>query len=406
MRRRDALPDPEVDHGLRELEAALAGEPAADPDLTLLVGDVDALRPEADAAFLASLDARVHAGFPRESETPRRRRTEPRLAWLRRPQVLAPVAAFLVVAALVTVGIRSSTRSDSLSQDLGSASSGSTSAASTSAASDAAASPQHPESVAKTQTSGSATTYSRSSTPNVPLPTVGQRKVERAASLTLTPAPADVQDTADGVVRATQAAGGYVQESNVTTRDNAGSAQFTLRIPSARLDAAIAQLSRLAHVGGLNQSSTDITAQTNAASDRLQEANAERKALLRALGAATTTARIASLKARLADNRRAIAARRVELTAQQRRSQLATVEVDIEGKRGVAARDDKQSGGGPWSPGDALHDAGRVLAVALGVALIALAVLLPLALVAALAWVAARQLRRHRRESALDASAP
>ena len=214
-----------------------------------------------------------------------------------------------------------------------------------------------------------------------------------------------MQDTADGVVRATQAAGGYVQESNVTTRDNAGSAQFTLRIPSSRLDSAIAQLSRLAHVGGLNQSATDITAQTNAASDRLQEANAERKALLRALGAATTTARIASLKARLADNRRAIAARRTELTQQQRRSQLATVEVDVEGKRGVAAKDDKKSGGGPWSPGDALHDAGRVLAVALGIALIALAVLIPLGLVAGLAWLAARQLRRHRRESALDASA-
>ena len=80
MRRRDALPDPEVDHGLRELEAALAGEPAADPDLALLVADVDALRPEPDAAFLASLDARVHAGFPREAETPRRRKRDAAVA--------------------------------------------------------------------------------------------------------------------------------------------------------------------------------------------------------------------------------------------------------------------------------------------------------------------------------------
>src|ERR1700712_5732250 len=108
MRRRDALPDPEVDHGLRELEAALAGEPAADPDLLVLVADVDALRPEPDAAFLASLDARVHAGFPREAQTPRRRTAPPWHARLRAPQLLAPVAAFLVVGALVTVGIRSS----------------------------------------------------------------------------------------------------------------------------------------------------------------------------------------------------------------------------------------------------------------------------------------------------------
>ena len=90
MRRRDALPDPEVDHGLRELEAALAGEPTADPDLALLVADVDAARPEPSAAFLASLDARVHAGFPTEAGTPRR---APRTPWhvrLRRPRLLVP----------------------------------------------------------------------------------------------------------------------------------------------------------------------------------------------------------------------------------------------------------------------------------------------------------------------------
>ena len=36
-----------------------------------------------------------------------------------------------------------------------------------------------------------------------------------------------------------------------------------------------------------------------------------------------------------------------------------------------------------WTPGDALHDAGRVLSVALGVALVGLAALLPLGLLAA-----------------------
>src|SRR3954464_4315019 len=101
MRRRDALPDPEVDHGLRELEAALAGEPTADPELAALVADVAAARPEPDAAFLASLDARVHAGFPTEAGTPRR---GPRRRRIRRPQVLVPsVGAALAVglAALV-----------------------------------------------------------------------------------------------------------------------------------------------------------------------------------------------------------------------------------------------------------------------------------------------------------------
>jgi hypothetical protein len=417
MRRRSALPDPEVDHGLRELDAALAGEPTADPDLLVLVADVDAVRPQADAAFLAALDARVHAGFAArepEAETvdwPK----QPRLAWLRRPLVLGPAAVAMLSAFVVALAITSS-HGGGEDNAASSASSGpvlTLDSAEGQRVGAAQASPPHPETVtsdsAAAKSPGVRSTGSSSSSASSALSSAAAslRKVERSASLTLTPAPGDVQDTADGVVRATQAAGGYVQESDVSTRDNAGSAQFTLRIPSSHLASAIAQLSKLAHVGALNQSSVDITAETNAASDRLQEAQAERKALLRALGAATTTGRISSLKARLADNRKVIAARRTELSTQQRRSQLATVEVDVQGRRGVTPKGtDRSDSGGPWSPGDALHDAGRVLAVALGVALIALAVLLPLALVAALALLAASRLRRHRRETALDASAP
>ena len=58
---------------------------------------------------------------------------------------------------------------------------------------------------------------------------------------------------------------------------------------------------------------------------------------------------------------------------------------------------------GAWTPGDAWHDALRVLEVIAGIALIVLAVALPLALVAALAAIALRILRRRRREHALDA---
>src|SRR4051794_41575912 len=74
MRRRDALPDPDVVHALRELDAALSGEAGADPELTELVADVRAARPEPDPTFLATLDARVHAGFPRDEQRQYRRR--------------------------------------------------------------------------------------------------------------------------------------------------------------------------------------------------------------------------------------------------------------------------------------------------------------------------------------------
>jgi uncharacterized iron-regulated membrane protein len=57
---------------------------------------------------------------------------------------------------------------------------------------------------------------------------------------------------------------------------------------------------------------------------------------------------------------------------------------------------------GGFTLGKASHDAGRVLTVAAGVALIALAALVPIALLIALAWWIAAAVRRRRREQALD----
>jgi hypothetical protein len=222
--------------------------------------------------------------------------------------------------------------------------------------------------------------------------------VERGASLTLTPEPDEVQRTADGVVRATQDAGGYVQRSQVDTGEAGGTATFTLRVPSARLAEAIAALSRLAPVAATSQDATDITAATASAADRLADARAERQALLRALGRATTDREIASIKARLADNRATITRRTAALDALRRRADFATVSVLVEGRQGAAGG----AHGGGWTPGDALHDAGRVLETAGGVALVAAAGLAPLAILALLVALAARGVRRRRREAALD----
>ncbi|HEV7752502.1 MAG TPA: DUF4349 domain-containing protein [Baekduia sp.] len=418
MRRRNALPGPEADRGLREIEAALAHDPTADPDLAMLVADLDAVRPEPDANFLASLDARVHAGFPTERGTPRRprgARAAPAPARVRRQQRLAlGLSAALAAGVAVVVIATSSGGGDSASlssrpstvlapsdDSASSASSASTSAGRPAVGAGAAAPSQRPAVETSTSSSSKAAT-----TPRVPLPTPlgpsAPRKVQRDASLTLTPAIADVQNTADGVVRETQAAAGYVQRSQVATQDDGGTASFTLRIPSARLDDALARLSKLAHVGALTQASTDITATTASAADRLKDARDERQALLRALGRATTDRQIASLKARLADNRSQIAARQGALDAVRRRADLATVDVTVQGTDRPSSGG---GGGGAWTPRDALHDAGRVLEVAGGVALIALAVLAPPAVLAALAWLGARGVRRRRRETALDRTA-
>jgi hypothetical protein len=389
MRRRDALPDPEVLRGLRELDAALAAEPTADPDLSQLVADVEAARPEPSAAFLASLDARVHAGFPRESAASSRGAGKP--PWhvrLRAPQILAPGFGLAAVAALVILVASSGGGSD----DGASSSSSSSSAQTLSAESRPPSAAEKSAAPSLTATAPAAAGGDATSQQD--------RKVQRAADLTLTPKPDDVQKTADGVVRETQAAGGYVQRSDIATRDSGGEATFTLRIPSARLDDTLARLSKLAHVGALSQSASDITSAVVSATDQLSDARAERAALLRALGKATTDRQIASLKARLADNRSEIAQRKGALDAQRRRADLATVSVTVQGTGTAAKQDD-----GAWTPRDALRDAGRVLEIAGGVALIALAVLAPPAILAALALLAGRTLRRRRREGALDGTA-
>jgi hypothetical protein len=168
---------------------------------------------------------------------------------------------------------------------------------------------------------------------------------------------------------------------------------FALRIPTARLDDAVAALSKLAHVASLSQGSTDITGAFVSVADRLKDARAERAALLKALGRASTTEQVDAIKLRLRDNRSQIAALKGELNALRRRADLARVSVSVEGNG--------HKTGGAWTPGDAANDALRVLEVAAGVLLIGLAVAFPLVLLGGGAALVARSTRRRRRESAL-----
>ena len=208
-----------------------------------------------------------------------------------------------------------------------------------------------------------------------------------------------MQAASDGVVRATQASGGFVQSSQVATGDGHSTASFVLRVPTSRLDDALARLSKLGHVRSLQQSADDITNAYNGASTRLAEARAERRGLLRALAKATTAQEISSLRARIADNRRALQRYQREFDAVRNRADYATIGVAV---TGVARKHAAVGGGGSWTPGDAAHDAVRVLEVSAGVALIALAVLVPLSLVGAAGGFAAVAVRRRRREAALS----
>ena len=224
------------------------------------------------------------------------------------------------------------------------------------------------------------------------------RAQERSAALTLAARPRRIEEVAAGILRVTDAAGGFVASSSVSGGSGSGGS-FELRIPVARLDKAVADLSRLAKVRERTQSSRDITAETVSARERLREARREREGLLRALANATTLNETDAVKARLRSVNREIASARASVKRVVNRAAYANVSVELVADRGGAAAgaDD-----GRWTPGDALHDSLRVLEVAAGIGVIVLALLLPLALLGGLAALAGRMLGHRRRERALD----
>jgi uncharacterized protein DUF4349 len=368
MRRRETTLDPAVAAELEALEAALAGDSAAEPELAALVRDVRADAPAMAPAFRARLDDRVERGFPKPTRSRPRRNLVPALA------VAGCVLATLVAVVLVGGG------------------SGDDSASSTPAVSAQSGREQQAQGDAASGAGGSgAAAPSTAAAPRT-------RRVERTTRLAL--ATTDVQRTADDVVSATQSVGGFVQSSQVATTNGRGSASFTLRVPSARLDDAVARLSKLGHVRSLEQSAQDITGAYDSAAARLAEARAERRGLLRALAKATTAQEISSLRARIADNRRELQRYQREFESVRNRANFATVEVDVTSS--TRKGEPVPGGGGSWSPGDAARDAVRVLEVSAGVALVGLAVLVPVALLGAAGGVAAGAWRRRRRESALQ----
>lgn len=412
--------DPVIAAELHALEAALAGAPSADPDLLALVAAVRADAPAPEHAFRRELDARVAAGFP-PTGGPR--------TWLTTAQgwagthrrlllpALGAAASLLLVLVVAAASLHgggagrpagaggpqavSAERAPSAGAAATSAGGGTTYAPPPARSADSAAKTAPGASVGASTAPSLATPAPPIVLPGpTPVPPGTPRKVERSTQLALRTSADRLQTVADGVVRVTQAAGGFVQQSSVDATDRGGTAVFQLSVPSAQADAVLARLSRLAHVSSLSQASTDITAGFVSTAAQLADARAERRALLRALAGARTPAGIARLKARIAANHRQIAMLEAQRRDLRRRADNVTFMVTVTA-RGAAPRGTGHGGGG-WSPRDAAHDALRVLEVAAGVLLIALAAAVPVGLLAVPALFGARAARRRRREHALD----
>ena len=231
-------------------------------------------------------------------------------------------------------------------------------------------------------------------------PTTG-RKVVQGAQVNLAAAPNRIEDVAQEVYDVIGQENGIVQGSSVTQGGVGGYANFQLSVPSASLGQTMTLLSSLnyAQVVSRTDSSQDITGQVGGAGRALADARALRTSLLKQLAAATTTEQIDSLKAQIRDAEASIASDQATLNRLNHQVDYSQVAVFVNARPVPAPA---SHGGGGFTLSKAVHDAGHVLMVVAGVALIALAALTPIALVAALVWWVGATLKRRRREQALD----
>jgi Domain of unknown function (DUF4349) len=229
-------------------------------------------------------------------------------------------------------------------------------------------------------------------------PSAGARQVERTASLDVGVAPASIESTAQQVFGLVSAFHGYVMQSSVSSGSaEQGGASFDLRLPSSKLTGALAALAHLGHVRSENDTTNDVTGQFDSLQRSLGDAQAERASLLTRLAHTSDPQRVVALKTRLRALEVRISRVHGELGALSRRIDYTSVAFSLTPERSNGATV------GDLTPGGAAHDAARILTAALAVLVLASAALLPLAAIAAAAWIALTLTRRRLREQALDA---
>jgi Domain of unknown function (DUF4349) len=400
MRRSDEHPiDPETAASLEAIDATLAGEPV-DPrhaelaELALLLADE---RPRIEPAFARSLDERVKSQFAGTRQIGAiGGASVTRKLWgsILAGGAAATALAAAVVAVIVLTGGHASSSSSS-------ASSAATPIGHTKSSAAASGAPTRSSAAASSAVAPSAASVPP--TANGPTPPANGRKIVQSAQLYLSTAPGRVDDVAQEVFGVVGQQNGIVVRSSVTQTGGAdGNAFFQLSMPSSSLPQTMSKLSQLpyAHVASRTDSSQDVNNQYGRATRRLADARSLHTALLKQLAAAITTQQIDSIQAQIHDAERSISSDEDALAALNHRIAFSDVSLTI-GARPVPAGPPSHGSGG-LTLGRATHDAGRVLTVAAGVALIALAALVPVALVAGLVWSIVAMLTHRRRERALD----
>jgi len=342
-----------------------------------LAAELRALRPAPQPEFTAKLDARATAGFPRPDGHPATalRRIAERLRSTPPRRLLAPAGAFAVTAIVVATTVVATSKDEpAMTTHLAERPEAGVSSPGVQSSSGVEYSAPARQSHYPNANSG----YAASA---------GQRKIERSAQIVLGTDPDRVRADAAKVFDAVHAVDGIVLRSAI--RDGASGdagAEFELLIPSGKLGDALADFSAIGEVRSRRESTQDITAPTVGARERLEDSQARIDGLLVQLSEATTEGERSAVEAELRAERRQAAVLRSRLVSLSRRANLSRVSLRIETGAAAAGED----GGGAWGAGDGLDDAGRILEIAAGVAIVGLAALTPLAVLALLAWLAYR----------------
>jgi hypothetical protein len=359
-----------------------------------LAADLRALRPTPRPEFAAELDQRAAAGFPRRTHW----RWTPfeRLRSMQPGKLLIPAGGFAVLAIALATVVTVSNDSGEKAQTGGMLS-----------LLNEAPPNSTPEASGKPSTGyeyegGSSSGEVGSSAAGAEIQEfsrdtntrLSHRTVERSAELVLAAAPGDVGDDSAKVFEAVHAHDGIVMSSSTREgKPGEAAARFELLIPSAKLGDALAALSAIDEVRTRHEATDDITAPTVAAGELLHDSQARIDSLLAQLEGAETESEREAVEAELAQERRHRAVLRGQLQHLERRADYSRVLVRIETGGAEAP-----SEGGTWGVGDALDDAGQILAVAAAVTVVAFAILGPIALIALLAWLTHRAwVRRERR---------
>jgi hypothetical protein len=361
--------------------------------------------PEADPDFQRRLRGRAEAGFPKPARGQAASSRRPLWRRISNPAF----ATGLVVLPLVLIAVVAGSSEQSDQDDAGGGGgsvaleSGGGGSSDGGASGGSEAAPQARERSLGEAGALRAADKAAGSAPAVLLPPDGgfapgqrNRKIERSIGLELEMPVDQMARVAEQVTTVTNRHGGFVLSSSVSTGEDSAGGDFELRIPSARLRPALRDLAALADVRTQTQTGRDVTREHVTAKDRLQAARAERRSLLRRLELATTDEEAEAIRRRLDLVAGEINGLRAQLRGLRLRTDYAVVTVSLLPKDG-----DNGGGGAGGSFEDALGDAGDLLVGVAGVIVRALAVGLPLGLIALLGWLVGRAVRRRQRESAL-----